>query len=50
MKTLTHVVVGIIIGIIIVVLAVGGGAYILLTKDGMVGTIDDALDEVSFSE
>lgn len=50
MKTLTHVVVGIIIGIIIVVLAVGGGAYILLTKDGMVGTIDDALNEVSFSE
>ena len=50
MKTLTHVVVGIIIGIIIVVLAVGGGAYILLTRDGMVGTIDDALDEVSFSE
>ncbi len=50
MKTLTHVVVGIIIGIIIVVLAVGGGAYILLTRDGMVGTIDDALNEVSFSE
>lgn len=50
MRTLTHVVVGIIIGILIVVLAVGGGAYIVLTKEGMVGTIDDAVDEVSFSE
>lgn len=50
MKTLTNIVVGIIIGILIFVLAVGVAAYIVLTGEGMVGKIDDAVDEINFSD
>lgn len=50
MRTLTNIVVGIIIGILIFVLAVGVAAYIVLTGEGMVGKIDDAVDEINFSD
>ena len=50
MRTLTNIIVGIIIGILIIVLAVGVGGYVILTQEGMVGTIDDAVDEVSFED
>ena len=50
MRTLTNIVVGIIIGILILVLAVGVAAYIVLTGEGMVGKIDDAVDEINFSD
>lgn len=50
MRTLTNIIVGIIIGILIIVLAVGVGGYVVLTQEGMVGTIDDAVDEVSFED
>lgn len=50
MRTLTNIVVGIIIGILIFVLAVGVAVYIVLTGEGMVGKIDDAVDEINFSD
>ena len=50
MRTLTNIIIGIIIGILIIVLAVGVGGYVVLTQEGMVGTIDDAVDEVSFED
>ncbi len=50
MRTLTNIIIGIIIGILIIVLAVGVGGYVILTQEGMVGTIDDAVDEVSFED
>lgn len=50
MRTLTNIVVGIIIGILIFVLAVGVAACIVLTGEGMVGKIDDAVDEINFSD
>lgn len=50
MRNLTNIVVGIIIGILIFVLAVGVAAYIVLTGEGMVGKIDDAVDEINFSD
>lgn len=50
MRTLTNIIIGIIIGILIIVLAVGVGGYVILTQKGMVGTIDDAVDEVSFED
>ena len=50
MRTLTNIVVGIIIGILIFVLAVGVAAYIVLTGEGMIGKIDDAVDEINFSD
>lgn len=50
MKTLGNILVGIIIGIVLVVLAVGGGGYIILSRDGMMGTIDDSLDQIALDE
>lgn len=50
MKTLGNILVGIIIGIVLVVLVVGGGGYIILSRDGMMGTIDDSLDQIALDE
>ena len=50
MKTLGNILVGIIIGIVLVVLVVGGGGYIILSRDGMMGTIDDSLEQIALDE
>ena len=50
MKTLGNILVGIIIGIVLLVLVLGVGGYVLLTRDGMMGKIDDSIDSVNFDE
>ena len=50
MKTLGNILVGIIIGIVLLVLVLGVGGYVLLTRDGMMGKIDDNIDSVNFDE
>ena len=50
MKTLGNILVGIIIGIVLLVLVLGVGGYVLLTREGMMGKIDDSIDSVNFDE
>lgn len=50
MKTLGNILVGMILGIVLLVLALGVGGYVILGSDGMMGKIDDKLDSVELGE
>ena len=50
MKTLGNILVGIILGIVLLVLALGVGGYVILGSEGMMGKIDDRVDSVELGE